>query len=255
MALRLVAHLSQQSEPVGVTSIAEALGTTKSRIHRHLQTLVQQGYARQEALGERYQVGPALVNVGMAVSANYDLVSMARAALKELREALGHSAVVSRIEPDGIRVLLTVQGKSAFEIGVKPGSLLSLHATAQGKVTLAFGDQQMRERVFDSELRVFTPHTLATSRALASELAKVKKQGWATSPNESLIGFNALAAPVFDARGVLAGTISIVDSVQYIPSVPTAEQIRHTLIAAAKISASLGYKPRPPAAAAATHRA
>ena len=244
MALKLVAHLSKQTESVGVTSIAEALGTTKSRIHRHLQTLVQQGYARQEPISERYHIGPALINISISISENYDLVGMARSALIGLREALGHSAVVSRIEHDGVRVLLTLTGKSPIEIGVKPGSLLSLHATGQGKVTLAFGAQETRERILDSDLEALTPHTITTSRALAAELARVKKQGWATAPNETLIGMNALAAPVFDGRGVLAGTISIVDSIQYIPAVPSPEQIKHTLIAAAKVSASLGYKPR-----------
>lgn len=243
LALKLVAHLSRQPEPVGVTAIAEALGTTKSRVHRHLQTLIQLGYARQEAISERYHIGPALINIGISISENYDLVGMARSALTGLREALGHSAVVSRIEPDGIRVLLTLSGKSPIEIGVKPGSLLPLHATGQGKVTLAFGPQETRERVLDSKLEAFTPHTITSSRALAAELARVKKQGWATAPNQTLIGMNALAAPIFDGRGVLAGTLSIVDSIQYIPAVPTPEQIKQTLLAAAKVSASLGYKP------------
>lgn len=244
LALRLVSHLARQTEPVGVTAIAEALGTTKSRIHRHLQTLVQLGYAQQEPLNERYQVGPALINVGIVISENYDLVGRARAALRELRETLGCSAVLSRVEPDGIRVLLTISGKSPIEIGVKPGSLLPLHATAQGKVALAFGDPLVRERILDSELETLTPHTLTTARALVADLAKAKRQGWATAPNEVLIGLNALAVPIFDGRGVLAGTISIVDSIQHIEAEPSPEQIRHTLAAAAKVSASLGYKPR-----------
>ncbi|HSV84147.1 MAG TPA: IclR family transcriptional regulator [Ramlibacter sp.] len=245
IALRVIAHLASQTDAVGVTSIAEALGTTKSRVYRHLQTLVQHGFAQQEAIGDRYLIGQALINIGLSISENYDLVGMARNALWELREALGHSSVVSRIEPDGIRVLLALTGKSPIEIGVKPGSLLSLHCTAQGKVALAFGDPEMRERILGSKLAELTPQTLTTPRALVDELAKVKKQGWATAPNEALIGLNALAAPVFDGRGMLAGTISIVDSIQFIPAVPTAEQIKHTLIAAAKVSSSLGYKPRP----------
>ncbi len=116
-------------------------------------------------------------------------------------------------------------------------------------MTLAFGNSDMRERTLDSVLQPMTPKTITSSRALVAELAKAKKQGWATAPSETLIGLNALAAPVFDGRGVLAGTISIVDSIQYIPAVPSAEQLRHLLIAAAKVSASLGYKPRSPAAA------
>ncbi len=243
MSLRLVTYLSRQTEAVGVTAIAEALCTTKSRVHRHLQTLVQQGYARQDAVSEGYQVGPALINIGIVIGQNYDLARMAHSALTELREALGHSTVVSGVEPSGVQVLLTLSGKSPIGIGVKPGSLLSLHASGQGKVTLAFGAQKTRDRILDSELHAFTPYTITTASALAAELARVKKRGWATAPNEMLIGMNALAAPVYDGRGLLAGTISIVDSIQYIPKVPTPQQIKHTLIAASSVSASLGYLP------------
>ena len=46
-----------------------------------------------------------------------------------------------------MRVIATIAGKSAFEIGVKPGSTLAPHATAQGKLLLAFGGEAAIERV------------------------------------------------------------------------------------------------------------
>jgi len=56
-----------------------------------------------------------------------------------------------------------------------------------------------------------------------------------------VIGLNALAAPVFDAAGILAGAVAIVDSVQFITQHPTALQIDKTVAAARRLSAALGY--------------
>ena len=62
LALRVIEHLAQSRRPVGVTSLANALGTTKSRIYRHLQTLVQQGYIVRSEQLERYKVGSRLIS-------------------------------------------------------------------------------------------------------------------------------------------------------------------------------------------------
>ncbi|MBL4600795.1 MAG: hypothetical protein JKX93_17675 [Rhizobiaceae bacterium] len=42
--------------------------------------------------------------------------------MRRLREALSHTCVFSQIEPDGVRVVHTLSGKSSIEIGVKAGS-------------------------------------------------------------------------------------------------------------------------------------
>ena len=66
--------------------------------------------------------------------------------MESLRASLGHAVALSQPEPDGMRVIATIAGKSAFEIGVKPGSTLAPHATAQGKLMLAFGGEAAMER-------------------------------------------------------------------------------------------------------------
>src|SRR4051812_2953211 len=56
LTMRLIEHLVLQRKSVGVTALAEALGTTKSRISRHLHTLVELGFLAQDPRNERYQV-------------------------------------------------------------------------------------------------------------------------------------------------------------------------------------------------------
>ncbi len=241
LALKILDHVARQSDPVGVTSLAQALGTTKSRIYRYLRTLVQQGYIVQAEDSEKYRVGGRLVTLGRAVSENLDLAMAARPVLRELRDALGHFAVVSQVESEGVRVLATVSGKSAIEIGVKPGSVLGFHYSAQGKVALAFGSEDLRARVFRERLEMRTPRTIVNQRQLRDEIERVRRQGWAVAPSEALIGTNALAAPVFEAGGDLVGTVAIVDSVQFIPEGPSEEQVRRIVDAGRRISESLGH--------------
>ncbi|MDB5511813.1 MAG: IclR family transcriptional regulator [Enterovirga sp.] len=244
LTLRILEHLVQAQRDVGVTPLAAALGTTKSRIFRHLQTLVAQGYVARSPDSERYRVGSHLVALGLAVAGGLDLASVAGPVMRHLRETLGHSVVVSQLEPEGMRVISMVSGTSPFEIGVRPGSLLAFHATAQGKIGLAFGPETLRQAVFRSRLDLQTPRTIGSATTLRREIEQVQARGWAVAPNESLLGVNVLAAPIFGAGGDCVGAIGIVDSIQYVEEAPSDEQVRQTRLAAQALSTALGSPPR-----------
>lgn len=241
LTLRILEHLVHQGRPVGVTALAAALGTTKSRIYRYLQTLREHEYIAQQRDTERYQVGARLLALTRAQSENFELLTAARDILQQLRDTLGHATVISIPERICVRVLATIAGKAVIEIGVRPGSTLPLHGSAQGKLVLAFGTKDLEGTVLRGKLAALTPKTITNPAVLRREIAKVAKQGWAAAPNEILLGANALAAPVFDASGALVATIAILNSVQFIAPKPSEDQIRRVVGAAQRISSRLGY--------------
>jgi IclR family transcriptional regulator, KDG regulon repressor len=241
-ALQILEYLAQHRSTVGVTDLARVFDTTKSRMHRHLQTLVAAGYVMREEETERYRSGARLIAFGRAVAENFELTNAARPVMESLRASLGHAVALSQPEPDGMRVIATIAGKSAFEIGVKPGSMLAAHATAQGKLLLAFGGDAAIERALAKSLPRSTPSTVTERGTLRAESEQIRRQGWAIAPNQSVIGLNALAAPIFDALGTFVGAIAIVDSIQFIPDDPSAKQIRQTVEAGKRISVTIGYR-------------
>jgi DNA-binding IclR family transcriptional regulator len=241
-ALQILEYLAQRRSTVGVTDLARVFDTTKSRMHRHLQTLVKAGYVLREEETERYRSGARLIAFGRAVSENFELTSAARPVMEGLRAELGHPVALTQPEPDGMRVIATIAGKSAFEIGVKPGSMLTAHATAQGKLMLAYGGDAAMDRVLSKSLSRNTPQTVVDRMPLRAELDRVRRQGWAIAPNQSIIGLNALAAPIFDALGAFVGAVAIVDSVQFVPEDPSAKQIRAVVEAGKRISSNIGYR-------------
>jgi len=240
LALQILENLARRQDPVGVTALAEELKTTKSRVFRHLQTLTRQGYVVQTEDSDRYSIGSRLVVLGRLVSENIHLVNVGRRVVHDLRDVLGHFTVLSQPETDGMRVVMTLSGKSVVEAQVKQGSLLGLHSSAQGKIGLAFGDPDLITRLGRAKLTPLTPDTITGMRQLNRELERIRGQGWATAPGQALVGINALAAPIFDASGSLAGAIAVVDSVQFIAQEPQKWQIARVMAAAAQISRALG---------------
>ena len=79
------------------------------------------------------------------------------------------------------------------------------HATAVGKVMLAFGDVELPV----SPLASFTPRTITTRERLVEELAQVRRRGFAEAREEREEGLAAVAAPVRDSRGELVAIIGV----------------------------------------------
>ena len=142
-ALDILEYIAQHQGSVGVTELARAFETTKSRMHRHLQTLMSAGYLGRDPQTERYRVSARLVALGQAVSEGFEFARAARDVTRELRDKLGHAVVLSQTEDEGIRIVSLMPSKSSVEIAVKPGSVLAFHASAQGKISLAFGDPSL----------------------------------------------------------------------------------------------------------------
>ncbi len=88
MTLQILEQVARSPRGVGVTSLASLLATSKSRVHRHLQTLVQQGYVVQPEDSERYEIGHRLVALGQTVFDNSGLLRAAQDPLLELRDAV-----------------------------------------------------------------------------------------------------------------------------------------------------------------------
>ena len=119
-------------------------------------------------------------------------------------------------------MLEVIQGHSIINFGTQPGTVLDLHASAHGKVALAFGPQDLLKRCLSKPLKAWTSKQFLPGRPLERAIAQVKLRGWATAPNQVLQGINGLAAPIFNHASVFAGAIAMAGTVQTVPGSPSA---------------------------------
>lgn len=240
LALDVLEAVALSGEELGVTQLAERLHVTKGSVHRHLLTLVERGYLAQNPATARYGIGPKS-RLLARIAPNVDLVQVAEEAMRDLRDLLGHSVVLTALTPRGALVLTTVASTSPFEIGVRTGSELSFHASAQGRILMAFGPTALRDRILSNPLQRLTSRTISDKQALTAELTRIAGQGYSAAPEQSLLGINAVAVPVFDERNACIAALAIVGSIQHLPEKCDARSIAALKAAGHQISRLLGH--------------
>jgi len=181
------------ADDVGTNELARRTGINPSTVSRLLATLVGSGYVRHVEETGRYRLGPRLVQLGNAALAGLDLRELARPVLAELAAETGETATLSVPgEPDAITVDFA-QSASSVQSVARVGRPSIAHATATGKVALAYGGAALP----DGPLRAYTPRTIVDPGQLAAELERVREQGYAVAIGEREDDLNAIAAPVF----------------------------------------------------------
>lgn len=238
-ALDILEYFAAAGMPKGITELSRALGVNKTRIFRHLRTLVSRGYLEQEGDTDKYRVTNRLFLLGQAMIDQFEFLSEARRVMPWLRDKVQQTVTVSQIVDEGVLILDMLRTPSLFEISVKPGAVMGFHSSAQGKIALAFGPPRLLENTLEKKLEKMTGKTLTDKTALTRQISEIREKGWAVAPDETLMGINALAVPVFDSTHSLAGTIAIVGSSQFVKETPEAEQLAAIQEAVRRISRQL----------------
>jgi len=243
MAIRLVLAILEtlaRQETVGVTELATSLSTTKARVFRHLRTLVDEDYAQQNSGTDRYSAGPRLIALSRVAALTPDegLIRLTRPVMTGLRDRFGHTVNLSLVYGDTASICDSLQGNSFVGVVMRMHMAIPLHSTAAGKLLLV----DMMGRGIDipsPPYEKFTENTITEPEALRLELSRVRDQGWASAPEETVLGINALSAPIRDHRGDLVAMLSLVSSIQYISRQPSREMLAGLLEGAAQVTAIL----------------
>lgn len=243
LALDVIEAVAAAEEDIGVTELAARLGLTKATVFRHLQTLVERNYLAQDARTSRYRLGIQCQLLAQPSGNRIDLRSASEEMAHWLREETGLSVVVSAVRARSVVVLTTLTTKNALQIGVRPGSELSLHSSAQGRVSLAFGRASLMKFARNQTWSAFTPLTIMGWEELDAKIDRIRRQGWADAPEELALGLNAIAAPVFDDSADCVGTIAVVGLIHSLPRTVDPAVTEALLVAAQRVSAQLGHAP------------
>ncbi len=200
-ALAVLGSFNDSRPQVGVSELAAELGLHKSTVSRLLARLEGRGLVRR--VGDRFAPGPELVRLGSLATRGFDVVALVREPLARLAEATGET--VNLAVRHGDQALNVHQVESGYLVGVRDwtGRALPLHCTANGKVLLAFGEQQIPR-----SLPKMTARTLGRDE-LEENLELVRARGYAIAVEELELGLHAVAAPLFDVHDRCVAAVSV----------------------------------------------
>ena len=204
-AFSVLDALAEADTELGTNEIARRTGINASSVSRLLATLVAGGLVEHVPDSGRYRLGLRLLQLGNVVLARLDLRQIARPHLQALVESTGETATLSAPgDLDAVTVDF-VQSPSSVQGVARLGRPSIGHATATGKVLLAFGHQTLPQ----GQLKAYTGSTITQRAALSAELETVRERGYAYNFGEREDDLHAIAAPVFGSRAELAAIIGV----------------------------------------------
>lgn len=226
MTGQIIEALAAAGQPMRLTALANQLGEAKAKMHRHLSTLKHLGFVDQDTQTECYRLGPKLVHIGQAAIDQFDLRRLAEPYMVRLRDLTRQTIVLSMPASGDAIVNAVVDSPNLVTISVRLGYRLPAHASAQGRVTLAFTPSATQQRILARKLQSFTPHTITDVPALRQRLARIREQLYDVSMDETLLGISAVAAPILNFDNELVGAIAVVGTTQYVHDPVEPEQLQ-----------------------------
>lgn len=191
-----------------LASIARRSGLPLTTVHRLVHELVNHSALVRGSDGD-YEIGSKIWSLGILASVHSDLREVALPYMEDLRQ-LGNDVVQIAVL-DGVRGLVVdrIAGSRTMEVQSKPGTRLPLHATAVGKVLLAYGDQELMDAVLNS-LDRYTDQTITNSAQLRAQLSEIKAQGYAQTHEELAQGSTSIAVPLKGKSGNVIASLGVI---------------------------------------------
>jgi len=206
-ALALLGTFDAEHSVQSLSSMARRAGLPVATAHRLAGELVAWGGL--EKVNAEYRVGQRIWRLGLLAPAQQNIAEVAAPFMQDVL-FVTHN-VVNLFILDGEEVLLVerMSGTGAGQPFRRVGARLPLHASAAGKIMLAYGAKDLFSSAVH-KLEPHTPRTITHPGLLAAEIERVRTNGYATTEEEAGPDNYGLAVPVFLPNKQVVAALGIV---------------------------------------------
>ena len=229
-------------DEIGVTELSKRLKLHKNNVFRVLATLEARGYIEQNKVTENYRLGLKCLQLGQIFIHQMGLLLQAKTTLKELVKTTKESAFVAIRKGSAIVPLDFAEPARAVRAVSFLGTVLPPHATAAGKVYLAFEAEGGLSQVLPERLERYTEKTITDRQVLFEQIKEISAAGFATDHGEFNEDLSSVAVPIRDYTRMLVGALTIVGPSHRLAGETIAKEIGPVILrAGGELSTRLGY--------------
>jgi DNA-binding IclR family transcriptional regulator len=211
------------------TEIAEFTGLALSTTHRLATELVAHQVLERTTDG-RLRPGASLRTLAAPPVCDGTVRNTAAAVLDDVANAMGREVRFGTLNHLRVGYLRKVPGCPVSNM--TQDATLPIHATALGKILLAFAPAGRLETVISQGLRAYTPHTVTELDHFRYTIILARQRRYATADNELRLNYSAVAVPVFGPGGnpIAAIEMRVDDLARGVPSaLPTLKMAAHSI--------------------------
>ena len=192
----------------GVRELAYKTGYNKSTVHRLLSTLVSLNVIHQNE-NEKYRLGSKLFELGNRVSLYQSLITITNQPIKNVALEIQETVLLGTLKDHQVFYINKADSLQGLKISTSIGSYQPIHATASGKLLLAFSSSEKQDDYFKNNiLNSFTKNTITKKTELKNSLQTIQNQKYALDLEEFELGLICIAIPIFNKKGNIIASLS-----------------------------------------------
>src|SRR4051812_8909231 len=235
-AMEVLSLFSLDDRELGVLQVAERLDRPKSTVSRWLAALEEADFLERDPDSSRYRLSLRLAVLGDVARQTTNLQRSGRPWLHWLAQQTGETANLTVLDGTvAVNIEVADSPRPVMHIGWV-GRRLPVHATASGKILVAFAHETVLTTVLGTKLERFTPETITGTRLFRREIEGIRARGYATVWAELESDLAAVAAPVRDHSGNVVAAVAIGGPVSRCPREKLDALASYVLRAATAIS-------------------
>lgn len=241
-AMAVLELFTTSRRQMGVVEISELLGRPRSTVSRWLAVMERVGLLDREGETGPYRLGIRLAALGELARNSTSLQIASGPVLEALTRATKETASANQLLGSDVVNVRVVESPRPVRQAGGVGISLPVHATAAGKVLLAWRPREEVLRILPPRLGRLTPWTIDDVDTFLDALARVREQGYAVAARELAEDLLTVSAPVRDETGVVRGAITVGGPLERLDPV-LSDIIERVKEAAATVSRLLGFRP------------
>jgi DNA-binding IclR family transcriptional regulator len=214
IGLNVLEVVARLNAPATLTMIARTAGMSLTRTSRYLMSLTQSGYLSQDEETGKFDLGPAVLELGLAALGRMDAVRLTASGLRELAASTGLVSMICVWSSNGPIVIKWEQGSAGISIHVREGTRASLVGTAAGQIFLAYMDHTEIKAVLAQDIKDWNEHAPAGKKIATKEVdalkTAIRQRGIIHSIGYHNPALSVLSAPIFGRNNRLSMSLSLV---------------------------------------------
>lgn len=218
------------------SEIGRRAGLPSSTAHRIVEDLVRSGLLDRDE-DHRVHLGMRLWELALRGSRALRLRQAALPHMERVQARIREHTQLAVLEQDSALFLERLSDPDAVSNITRIAGRLPLHASSSGLVLLAFGGDELQERVLSGRLTAVSPDTVTDAATLRRMLAGIRRAGHVVAPGSIETLATGVAVPVRDADGEVIAALSVVQPREAAPDVAIAELLRAARAIRADLSA------------------
>ncbi len=243
--IQILEAIGTRTDGITHGELSDTLAIPKGSLSLLLSNLVARDYLMLDGLSRRYVFGHKLLVLAGRYLSNLDIVLAGRSILRDLVREINEDAELVIRKGNEILFVSKEECSHPVKYSVEIGDRAPMYATGAGKAILAhLPEEELSHYLNEVKLTFLTTNTITDPAILMRELRNVRAKGFAYSHEEYQPGVSAIAAPVFNFYGDVAGSVTVT-----MPMIRSNTQQKrfiepHLRHAAAGISRRLGFEPQ-----------